>query len=82
MAPPDGTLKNVLERLQFLETLTKIPGEQNPADILTKYVERPTLVKHLQGLNLRAEEGRAASAPTLDHCVHALQHGLPRLATL
>ena len=46
-------------------TLSKIPGAENPADILTKYVERPTLDHLLGKLNLDFEEGRPVSAPKI-----------------
>ena len=47
--------------------LTKIPGADNPADILTKHVPRDILVKHMAFMGLTAEGGRAESAPTLQH---------------
>ena len=46
--------------------LLKVPGADNPADIMTKWVDRLTLVKHVHGMKLRAEEGRPESAPALD----------------
>ena len=45
--------------------LSKIPGPENPADSLTKYLSGPDLQKHMAKLNLVVEEGRAASAPQL-----------------
>jgi hypothetical protein len=47
--------------------LTKIPGADNPADILTKHVPRDVLMKHMAFMGLTAEGGRAGSAPTLQH---------------
>ena len=47
--------------------LTKIPGADNPADILTKHVPRDILMKHMAFMGLTAEGGRAHSAPTLQH---------------
>ena len=47
--------------------LTKIPGADNPADILTKHVPRVVLRKHMAFMGLSAEGGRAGSAPTLQH---------------
>ena len=44
-------------------TLHKVPGVDNPADIITKYVERATLEKMLGILNLMPLDGRAACAP-------------------
>ena len=46
--------------------LNKILGAENPADILTKNVDRMLLLKHSETMQLRAEDGRAASAPKVD----------------
>ena len=46
--------------------LAKILGADNPADILTKYVPREVLEKHLITMQCRFEDGRAASAPAID----------------
>ena len=43
----------------------KLDGSQNVADVLTKIMDRPALVKHLTAMNLHPEQGRAASAPNL-----------------
>ena len=43
--------------------LDKIMGAQNPADILTKYVDRKALDMALPKMNLHPTQGRAASAP-------------------
>ena len=45
--------------------LEKVPGIENPADCLTKYVSGPELRGHLARMNLEAREGRAESAPQL-----------------
>ena len=45
--------------------LVKVNGQENPADILTKPVDRGCLCKHLMRLRLEEEEGRAASAPSI-----------------
>ena len=45
--------------------LLKVPGVANPADILTKHVDRTILDKHMVSMNLKFEEGRAASAPSI-----------------
>lgn len=47
--------------------LTKIPGAENPADLLTKHVPKDVMLKHMAFMGLASEEGRAASAPTLQH---------------
>ena len=66
-------------------SLEKIPGVDNTSDILTKHVERPLLLRHLGTLGLRLEGGRADSAPTMEHAVHAcyqLPCGSLRVASL
>ena len=47
--------------------LTKIPGSENPADLLTKHVPKDIMLKHMAFLGLKSEAGRAGSAPTLQH---------------
>ena len=46
-------------------TLERVPGVANPSDILTKHVDRTILEKHMPTVNLRYEDGRAKSAPSL-----------------
>ena len=46
--------------------LNKILGAENPADMITKNVDRMLLLKHSETMQLRPEEGRAASAPKVD----------------
>ena len=45
--------------------LDKIPGGENPADLLTKHLDRATMLKHTRALGLVYEEGRADLAPKL-----------------
>ena len=45
--------------------LVKIPGTENPADILTKYVDRPLLQKMIQKMGMVQLEGRAKCAPAI-----------------
>ena len=45
--------------------LIKVPGMDNPADVLTKHVDRTALDKHLATMSLKYEAGRAASAPRI-----------------
>ena len=53
----------VQDRLQSGDfKITKTPGSQNPADALTKFVDKPKLLKHLRGMRLEEETGRADSA--------------------
>ena len=44
----------------------KVLGADNPADILTKYVARECMEKHLSTMSCYYETGRAASAPVID----------------
>ena len=43
--------------------LFKVLGAENPADILTKYVDSKILQAALARVNMISEEGRPASAP-------------------
>ena len=43
--------------------LRKVLGVDNPADVLTKYVNRQTMEKALQAMGLVVMHGRPASAP-------------------
>ena len=62
----DVSLLWVQERVKAKSfKLQKVLGDENVADAMTKYLERPALEKHLKGMNLVAMEGRAASAPAL-----------------
>ena len=45
--------------------LSKVPGAENPADMLTKHVDKPLLLKHCNALGLSYESGRAESAPAI-----------------
>ena len=65
LAVSDLWVQDRVRKGDFL--LTKIPGSENPADLLTKHVPREIMIKHMDFIGLRAEEGRAASAPTLQH---------------
>ena len=47
--------------------LSKVAGADNPADILTKHVSRDIMMKHMTKMGLVVEDGRAKSAPTLQH---------------
>ena len=46
--------------------LNKMLGSENPADILTKNVDKNSLAKHLVTMQLREESSRAESAPKVD----------------
>ena len=51
--------------------LSKVAGADNPGDIFTKYVDRATLMRHVENLGLSFETGRASSAPELTHSIVA-----------
>ena len=44
-------------------SIDKVLGTENPADILTKHVDRQSLVKALRKMGVEAVEGRSAVAP-------------------
>ena len=46
-------------------TLNKVPGPENPADLLTKYLDGPSIEKHVKRMAIKYEGGRAESAPKL-----------------
>ena len=48
--------------------LVKVLGSDNPADIMTKYTDRPILEKMLAKMNMHALPGRAACAPAAAGC--------------
>ena len=45
--------------------LTKVWGGENPADLLTKYLSKDTMLRALQLYGLHRMDGRAASAPAV-----------------
>ena len=45
--------------------LVKIPGETNTADLMTKHLVGPILLKHVKNLNLDIREGRSEQAAKL-----------------
>ena len=46
-------------------SLEKVPGAENPGDMLTKHVSRDLMLKPMSTLGLFYEDGRAESAPTI-----------------
>ena len=46
-------------------SIEKVPGKENPADLLTKYLDAPAQDGHISRISLVNEEGRATSAPNL-----------------
>ena len=65
LATADLWVQDRLKKKDF--SLEKIPGAENPSDMLTKHVDKCTHVKHMKTLGLRYEVGRAGSAPSIDH---------------
>ena len=45
--------------------LNKIPGEENTADLMTKHLGNPVILKHMKKLGLYHTEGRAGAAAQL-----------------
>ena len=50
-------------------SLHKVLGADNPADAMTKFVERATLDKTLARMRLECEDGRAATAAHISSCL-------------
>ena len=65
LATADLWIQDRIRKKDF--ALKKIAGSENPADMLTKHVDRNLLHKHMKTLSLRLEGGRAESAPSIDH---------------
>ena len=63
-ATADLWVQDRLRKRDF--SLEKIAGQDNPSDVLTKYVDRAMMVKHMERLGLHYESGRAESAPSID----------------
>ena len=51
--------------------LVKVPGETNTADLMTKHLASPMILRHLKNLNMSHKEGRATAAAQL----HAVSRG-------
>ena len=64
LATADLWIQDRLRRKDF--ELVKVAGADNPADMLTKHVDKATMVKHMSKLGLRLEGGRAESAPNIE----------------
>ena len=45
--------------------LVKVPGETNTADLMTKHLANPMILRHLKNLNMKHSEGRAGAAAQL-----------------
>ena len=51
-------------RAKYLN-LKKVLGADNPADMMTKHINREDMAKHMKNIGLYFEVGRAKSAPEL-----------------
>ena len=63
LATADLWIQDRLKKKDFV--LDRVPGSENPADVLTKHVDQSLLAKHLEVMKHRFEEGRATSAPSI-----------------
>ena len=58
--------------------MSKVWGKENPADLLTKFLDNQTMLKHMEHFNIQYMSGRSAEAPTLSglnfisQCLYAL----------
>jgi len=50
--------------------LQKIWGHDNPADLLTKFLDSEAIARHARAFGLEYREGRSAEAPQLAMCGH------------
>ena len=64
LATADLWIQDRLRKKDFF--LAKIPGSENPADMLTKHVDKILMQKSMSKLGLHLEGGRADSAPNID----------------
>ena len=55
-----------------LLNVNKVLGTENPADILTKYVEAALIEKHMHKLMVHPREGRSSLAPQITSVAHAI----------
>ena len=56
----------------------KVPGADNPSDMMTKHVPADLLDKHMKCMNLNIEEGRAVGAPQLSQLERQRRDHEPR----
>ena len=63
--------------------LSKVDGKKNEADLMTKFVDRATLVRHLQALHLKMSRQRPESAPqALEHLHDPMYSIVSRMLTI
>ena len=55
----------IRDRIKKDFKLEKILGSENPADMLTKHIDRSLMGKHMAKLGLFYGDGRAESAPAI-----------------
>ena len=68
-----GKLRHVSTQFLWIQEKTrndafdvaKIPGEENPADVLTKNVSADIMMRHLDSMNVELRDDRAKTAPNL-----------------
>ena len=63
LAVADLWIQDKVKAKDFL--LKKVLGADNPADMMTKHINRNDMCKHMKKIGLYWEEGRASSAPEL-----------------
>ena len=64
LAVADLWIQDHLRTNGFL--LNRVKGPDNPADVLTKFVDKVTLDKHIGTMPMASLEGRAESAPMIN----------------
>ena len=75
-----GKLRHLAVHLLWLQqrvasedlSISKVKGEHNPADILTKYVNREMLLRHLDAMHVQFEAGMAKECPELSQIARAV----------
>ena len=74
----DTTHLRLQERVRSNDfKLSKVAGRDNMGDAFTKYVDRATLMRHMENINVCYEDGRAAEAPSINamHMHQVMQLG-------
>ncbi len=59
----------VQERLRQGDlTVKKVPGKQNPADLMTKHLSQVEILQHMDAIGVYTSQSRASIAPQLSSC--------------
>ena len=66
-------------RLKQLK-LFKLPGKENPSDMMTKYLSSPLMVKFSKMLGLVSKEGRPSLAPARSSAAASANHAAALLS--